>query len=101
LKIILNSFFQKNKVELQTYFSSIQDECVREGNLHGILLTGLSKQCISLFQSFVDIHDDVQTVSLAIIHSPYNEEVLNNKQVINWINSYRDLLNQFQLWEKR
>ena len=78
----------------------IENECIKNADLHGILLTGLSSKCVDMFQSFIDKTDDIQTVCLAIIHSPYNETV-QSKQVQYWINSYRDLLNKFKFWEKR
>jgi len=78
----------------------IEDECIKHADLHGILLTGLSAKSIDLFQSFIDKTNDIQTASLAIIHSPY-VEVIQSKQVQYWIQSYRDLLNRFKFWEKR
>jgi len=54
------------------YFDQIiEEECV--GNLSGILLTGLNEKCIDLFQKFIDKTGDVQTVVMAIIHTPYIE----------------------------
>ncbi len=94
-------FSQDRVVELQSYFDRlIEDECVKNADLHGILLTGLGPQSIDLFQAFIDKTSDIQTASLAIIHSPYLD-VLNSKQVQYWINCYRDQLNRFKYWERR
>ena len=78
----------------------IVDECFNNADLHGILLTGLNKSSIDLFQAFIEKFSDIQTVSLAIIHTPYID-VLQSKQVQYWINCYRDLLNKFKLWDMR
>jgi hypothetical protein len=94
--------FDQNKYpQLQTYFDTLlEEECLVNANLNGILLTGLTPKCIDLFQAFVDRTGDIQTVSLAIIHTPYSD-VINSKQVQYWINSYREQLNRFKFWEKR
>ncbi len=91
----------KIKVQLKNYFDYlIDEECMKNADLHGILLTGLNMKSIDLFQSFIDKTNDIQTVSLAIIHTPYID-VLQSKQAQYWIASYRELLNKFKLWEKR
>lgn len=87
---------------MQEFFKEIiRDECIKNADLHGILLTGLNARSIDLFDAFIEKYGDIQTVSLAVIHSPYDEEVLKSKQVQYWINCYRDLLNKFKLWEIR
>ena len=78
----------------------IEEECITNGDLHGVLLTGLGPKCIEVFQSFIDRTGDVQTISCAIIHSPYSD-VLQSKQVDYWINCYKQLLNRLKFWEKR
>ncbi len=94
-------FSQDKFTELQNYFDRlIDDECIKSADLHGILLTGLGPRSIDLFQAFIDKTSDIQTASLAIIHSPYLD-VLNSKQVQYWINCYRDQLNRFKYWERR
>lgn len=94
-------FDQNRLIDLLAYFDAlIDDECLKDANLHGILLTGLTPKCIDLFQAYIDKTSDIQTVSLAIIHSPY-ADVLQSKQAQYWINSYREQLNKFKFWEKR
>lgn len=78
----------------------IEEECYKNADLHGVLLTGLNMKSIDLFQAFIEKFGDVQTVSLAIIHTPYTD-VLQSKQVQYWISCYRELLNKFKLWEMR
>jgi hypothetical protein len=69
------------------------------GNLYGILLTGLSLECIDLFQSYIHRTSDVQTPAVSIIHSTFNTS--NSKYINGWIESYRDLLDCWMLWEER
>jgi hypothetical protein len=88
-------------LQLLEYFDQIiEEECLKNADLHGVLLTGLNVKSIELFQEFIDKTSDIQTVALAIIHTPY-KDVLQSKQVQSWIHSYRELLNKFKLWEKR
>jgi hypothetical protein len=103
--VALSVFFMFSQsdrnTELQNYFDKlIDDECIKNADLHGILLTGLGPRSIDLFQAFIDKTSDIQTVSLAIIHSPYLD-VLISKQVQYWISCYCDQLNRFKYWERR
>lgn len=86
---------------LLDYFDKlIDDECMLNADMNGILLTGLGPHCIDLFQTFIDRTGDLQTVSLALIHTPY-VDVLQSKQAEYWISSYREQLNRLKFWEKR
>ena len=71
-----------------------------EGNLFGILLTGLTTDCVDLFQSYINRTSDVQTPAVAVIHSTC-QTTLGNKLVNGWIESYRNLLDTWMLWEQR
>ena len=103
-RIALSVFFmynQNKQKDLLKFFDYIiEEECFINADLHGILLTGLNKSSIDLFQAFIEKSSDIQTVALAIIHTPY-VDVLQSKQVQYWISCYRDLLNKFKLWEMR
>ncbi|CAF0839136.1 unnamed protein product [Brachionus calyciflorus] len=91
----------KNLSHLQVYFDKlIEEECMANSDLSGVLLTGLGPKAIDLFQTFIDKTGDLQSICLAIIHSPYLD-VLDSSQVNYWITSFREQLNKFKLWEKR
>ena len=60
------------------------DECIATGNTQGVLLTGLSKKSINLFQAYIDKTNDLQTVALVIIHSTF-PDVVQNVQIKYWI----------------
>lgn len=85
---------------LKNYFNKLEAECIENSDLKGILLTGLSPKCLDLFQSFIDNTSDLQSVCLAVIHSPYLE-VVDSSLVKYWINCYKEQLNRFKMWEKR
>lgn len=94
-------FDPNNLNQLQDYFDKlIEDECLKYSDLNGVLLTGLGPKCIDLFQSFIDKTGDIQSISLAIIHTPYID-VLESNQVEYWLNCYKEQLNKFKFWEKR
>lgn len=73
---------------------------VKDGNLHGILLTGLNSDCIDLFRFYINRTSDVQTAAVAITNSNCTF-TLANKYVNIWIESYRNLLDTWMLWEQR
>lgn len=73
---------------------------IKQGNLYGILLTGLNIDCIDLFQYYIHRTSDVQTPAVAIIHSTFTK-TMASKYVNGWIESYRDLLDCWMMWEQR
>lgn len=75
-------------------------EVLKQGNLYGILLTGLGIECIELFQSYLHRTGDVQTPAVAIIHSTV-AKTLTSKITNAWIERYRDLLDRWMLWTQR
>lgn len=73
----------------------------------GILLTGLqatkdklNTQLLDLLQNYVDRTADVQTAA-AIAVVTRDPLVLANDRTKRWIESYRQLLNQWRLWTER
>jgi hypothetical protein len=94
-------FSEEKYSDLQQYFDYlIKEESIRNADLHSIILTGLSPMSIDLFQAFIDKTNDIQSVTLAIVHSPYLD-VLNSKQIEYWITCYREQLNRLKYWERR
>lgn len=89
------------KIDLLTSFiNKLALDCIKQGNLYGILLTGLNSECIELFQTYIHRTGDVQTAAVAIIHSTCTKTI-SNKYVNAWIESYRDILDKWMLWEQR
>lgn len=89
-----------NDQKLLEYVKATIHQCIGQGDLHGLLLTGASAEGISLLQSHLDLTDDVQTVAV-ISARCMSVDLLEDVRVQHWISCYRDLLNVWQLWDKR
>jgi len=76
--------------------------CLEAGNIEGIHITGLDKNGFSLLQSYVDRFGDVQTAALissrVLVPNAWDREQILCKE---WLDSYRDLLNTWQMWKSR
>lgn len=83
--------------QIAKFIYDLTDDYVSQGSLYGILFTGLSNDCIDLFQKYIDRTNDIQTVALSII----NASKLPNHVSTIWIEAYRDLLDKWMLWEQR
>ena len=73
---------------------------VENGDIEALLLTGASNDGLELLQHYVEATSDVQTVSLVILHSLPSPFYFNPK-VTAWVESYRNILNCWRLWNKR
>uniref|UniRef100_W5MZ29 Missing oocyte, meiosis regulator, homolog (Drosophila) n=1 Tax=Lepisosteus oculatus TaxID=7918 RepID=W5MZ29_LEPOC len=86
--------------QLPRFIEKLTNEMKEAGNLEGILLTGLTKDGVDLMESYVDRTGDVQTASFCMLKgSP--EEVVKDRRVQCWIESYRNLLDAWRFWHKR
>lgn len=86
--------------KLADYIKAMIQTCIKTRDLHGLLLTGATPEGITLLQSYLDGTDDVQTVALiAIKFLP--KDLLDDPSVQYWIQSYRELLDIWRLWEHR
>lgn len=85
---------------LTEYIKGMIQTCIKLGDLNGLLLTGATSEGISLLQSYLDWTEDVQTVALiAIKFLP--KDLLQDVAVQYWIQSYREILDIWRLWEHR
>lgn len=89
-----------NDQKLLEYVKTTVHHCIAQGDLNGLLLTGASVEGINLLQSHLDLTDDVQTVALIAVRC-MPVDLLDDVRVQHWIACYRDLLNVWQLWDKR
>ncbi|CAH1789595.1 unnamed protein product [Owenia fusiformis] len=89
-----------NDVKLAEYISDLTKSLTDAGNLDGILLTGLTKLGLELLQNYVDNTGDVQTAALVVIQA-FPGDISKDQRVLTWIESYRDLLDQWKLWHQR
>jgi len=87
---------------LKSFLDTCIAQCKENGNLEGILITGLDKRGFTLLQSYVDRNADVQTAALVSsrVILP-NDWVVERTACEEWLDSYRHLLNSWQLWKSR
>jgi hypothetical protein len=82
---------------LLTYISKWTQKMERQGRIDGILLTGWTKEGIDMMEAYVDKTGDVQSAALLLSALP----CISDKRITNWIESYSDLLDQWELYDKR
>ena len=85
---------------LSDYLDQLSRQLVREGNLDGMLLTGLTNEGLGLIQSHVDRTGDIQTASLLSLHTS-SIEASKDVRMQQWVHSYRSLLDSWRLWTQR
>ncbi|VDI39836.1 WD repeat-containing protein mio [Mytilus galloprovincialis] len=88
--------------KLQEFMESLIKEVKENGDLDGLLLTGLTSDGIDLLQRHLDRTGDIQTVALAIVYSlPCDITKEDKEKVVMWIQCYREMLDRWQLWHYR
>ncbi|XP_072142752.1 GATOR2 complex protein MIOS isoform X2 [Dermacentor andersoni] len=86
--------------KLLEYIEGLAEALVEKGNLDGVLLTGMSEEGSQLLQRYLDRTGDVQTVSVAALQS-YPSPLSSSPRAQLWVDHYRHLLDQWQLWYQR
>jgi hypothetical protein len=90
------------KKELTTYLLRCVELCQQHGDLEGLAITGLSKPGIKILQSFVDHYTDVQTAALVVSRVILPTDWAAERKIcFEWVESYRSLLNFWQMWQSR
>eukprot|EP00002_Diphylleia_rotans_P034218 TRINITY_DN7336_c0_g1_i1.p1 TRINITY_DN7336_c0_g1~~TRINITY_DN7336_c0_g1_i1.p1 ORF type:complete len:915 (+),score=151.64 TRINITY_DN7336_c0_g1_i1:62-2806(+) len=86
-------------VELQKFMDRTMNFHVKHGKLEGLILTGLGSQGLELITNYVNLTSDVQTAALLTIHAfaPGKQ----SRRVHRWWETYRDLMDRWQLWHER
>ena len=88
--------------DLKSYINECVKRCQDTGNLEGILITGMNRQGIALIQSYVDTYSDVQTAALLSSRVILPAEWVTERVICSeWLDSYRGLLNTWQMWQSR
>jgi len=90
-----------NYEDLIKFLETTQEEVIRKGDIEGIVLTGIDStgKCIQLLQNYLNKTGDIQTV--ACLMAQVAKRKVNLPQLDQWINLYRNLLNQWQMWFER
>ena len=85
--------------ELTEYIGSTTAECIEQGDIDGIVLTGLTEQSIPLFETYIRKFGDLQTTILALCHT--SPRYFSSPLVDHWRESYRSFLNTCRLFLQR
>ncbi len=87
---------------LQAYLIDCLEKCQQVGNVEGLVITGLSKEGIKILQAFVDRTADVQTAALVVSRVLLPQDWAEERKIsMEWVESYRSLLNTWQMWQSR
>ncbi|TGZ85513.1 hypothetical protein EX30DRAFT_357273 [Ascodesmis nigricans] len=84
---------------LTTYLTELTDIVVRNGDLNGIMLTGVTEKTVDLLQVHIDHTADVQTA--ALVASFASPKYFKDERVEYWVECYRSLLNSWQMFHAR
>ncbi|CAO3613659.1 unnamed protein product [Cunninghamella echinulata] len=86
--------------QLTIYFVRLMDTMIADGNISGLILTGLSTtRGIDLLERMVNKNGDIQTAALLV--SFVVPRRLQDSRAEEWIESYRTLLDRWQFWHSR
>eukprot|EP01102_Stenamoeba_stenopodia_P000406 TRINITY_DN10390_c0_g1_i1.p1 TRINITY_DN10390_c0_g1~~TRINITY_DN10390_c0_g1_i1.p1 ORF type:complete len:462 (-),score=54.01 TRINITY_DN10390_c0_g1_i1:92-1342(-) len=84
--------------KLAFFIEKATQQAVQSGDLEGIVLTGLTSAGVDLLQRYLDRTGDVQTVALVANYVPMKHK---DSRVGRWMETYRSLLDRWQLWHER
>ncbi|KAB0794498.1 hypothetical protein PPYR_11337 [Photinus pyralis] len=85
--------------KLHDYLRNLTSQLIDDGNLDGILLTGNSNDGIRLLQKYLDTTGDIQSTTIIGVKA-FSNDMFGNA-VKEWVSSYRNLLDTWQLWNER
>jgi hypothetical protein len=85
--------------QLMDYINTATNVAITEGDLNGIVFTGLAGDGVDLIARFVDTTGDIQTAALATAFA--SQKRIKEHRVNEWIEEYRDFLDHLQLFHER
>ena len=85
--------------ELTLYIKETTAESIKQGDIEGIVLTGLTEKAVQLFQSYVVKFSDLQTAILAMSFT--SPRYFTDYRVDVWRESYRAILNTYRMFIPR
>lgn len=90
------------KSDLKIFLTNCIKKCQRSGYLEGLIITGMDKYGIGILQSYVDETGDVQSAGLVSSRVILPMDWASERRICSeWLESYRDLLNTWQMWQSR
>jgi len=84
--------------DLSSYLRQVADRCSHDGDIEGIIVTGLTQSGMDILQIYVDITGDVQTATILSCLSP---AIARDTRASRWLDTYRDLLDGWKLFHHR
>lgn len=87
-----------NDRELSSYLRRIQDRCIHDGDIEGLVVSGLTPQGMDILQTYLDASGDIQTVALMASLNPARA---HESRTERWLDAYRDLLDNWKLFHHR
>jgi hypothetical protein len=91
-----------SRSDLRSFLDQSLRKCLKIGDLGGIVITGLDKRGVAILSSYIDKTSDVQTAALVVCRVMIPSEWSAEKRMCaEWLECYRALLNNLQLWHSR
>ena len=88
-----------NDEELTQYINENTAESIKEGDIEGVVLTGLTEQAVPLFQNYIRKFSDLQTAVLAMSFT--YPRYFTDARVDRWRETYRSYLNNARMFLPR
>ncbi|KGM92443.1 uncharacterized protein PADG_11259 [Paracoccidioides brasiliensis Pb18] len=85
--------------ELASYLRDATIDVIRQGDIEGVILTGLDHAAMDLFQSYINKFGDIQTPGLAMSHTVprFITDLPNSTRFKAWRETYRRQMNSWKL----
>ncbi|CCE61826.1 hypothetical protein TPHA_0B01530 [Tetrapisispora phaffii CBS 4417] len=88
-----------NDSDLTIFLERTSSSVISNGELEGLILTGITPSGIDLLQSYVNKTSDIQSAAMvSIFGSP---RYFHDKRVDEWVSTYRDMLNSWEMFAMR
>ena len=85
--------------ELTSYLRKSTIEAIQQGDIEGVILTGLDHAAMDLFQSYINKFNDIQTPVLAMSHTVprFISDTDNKTRFDAWCKTYRNRMNSWKM----
>ncbi|KAL9637887.1 MAG: hypothetical protein Q9164_001914 [Protoblastenia rupestris] len=85
--------------ELSQYINTTFVEVINNGDIEGIVLTGLTNHSVPLFETYIRKYSDLQTAVLALSHT--SPRYFTDPRVTLWRETYRSYMNKWRMHVQR
>lgn len=84
--------------DLSSYLHRVTDRFSHDGDIEGLIVTGITASGMDVLQAYVDSTGDVQTAAIVSSLSPTLTHDIRHQR---WLDAYRDLLDGWKLFHYR